>query len=88
MPWLYVGMMFSAFCWHNEDHYFYRFSFIVGPFILYSNIIGCLDSINYNHTGAPKQWYGVPGLAADAFEKVGNVVASVVLCLEVLFIGH
>ena len=26
-------------------------------------------SINYNHIGAAKQWYGIPGLCADAAER-------------------
>ena len=28
-------------------------------------------SINYSHFGSVKQWYGIPGASADAFEKVG-----------------
>ncbi|KAB8360748.1 hypothetical protein FH972_024482 [Carpinus fangiana] len=49
VPWLYVGMVFSTFCWHNEDHYAY--------------------SANYQHFGATKTWYGIPGASADAFEN-------------------
>ena len=52
VPWLYVGMLFTSFCWHNEDNYLY--------------------SINYNHLGAPKQWYGIPGSEAKNFEKVSK----------------
>lgn len=48
VPWLYVGMVFSTFCWHNEDHYAY--------------------SANYQHLGATKTWYGIPGHMADKFE--------------------
>ncbi|XP_010538492.1 PREDICTED: lysine-specific demethylase JMJ706-like isoform X2 [Tarenaya hassleriana] len=49
-PMLYIGMLFSMFAWHVEDHYLY--------------------SINYQHCGASKTWYGVPGAAALKFEKV------------------
>ena len=30
--------------------------------------IGC--TVNYNHWGAPKRWYGIPSAAAHAFEDV------------------
>ncbi|OVA02874.1 JmjC domain [Macleaya cordata] len=76
-PMLYIGMLFSMFAWHVEDHYLYRYLslFVLVSFpklrVLLAETAFCKHvSINYHHCGASKTWYGIPGHAAPEFEKV------------------
>uniref|UniRef100_A0A8C3A029 [histone H3]-trimethyl-L-lysine(4) demethylase n=1 Tax=Cyclopterus lumpus TaxID=8103 RepID=A0A8C3A029_CYCLU len=61
LPWLYVGMCFSSFCWHIEDHWM----MLMQKFDSYT-------TSNFFHKKCifPKTWYGAPGYAAEHLESV------------------
>jgi histone demethylase JARID1 len=65
VPWIYVGMVFSTFCWHNEVWNSLWFSYLM--------LMTCKQdhytySVNYMHWGETKTWYGIPGDDAEKFE--------------------
>ncbi|KAI6152394.1 hypothetical protein BKA82DRAFT_4457467 [Pisolithus tinctorius] len=62
VPWTYVGMIFSTFCWHNEDHYTY--------------------SVNFQHWGETKTWYGIPERGADLFEAQPDLLFQLVTLMN------
>ena len=65
VPWTYVGMVFSTFCWHNEDHYTYSINY--SKFSLFAHIFFSHDHLV--HWGETKTWYGIPGSASEKFEE-------------------
>lgn len=64
VPWIYLGMLFSAFCWHNEDHYTYSVNYSKS-----SAAVSWAQLTWIVHWGETKTWYGVPGGDAEKFEE-------------------
>ena len=81
VPWTYVGMVFSTFCWHNEVSTALRLSraashdisrtttrtasILVGTWLCFGSLPPYLSLV---HWGETKTWYGVPGDDAELFE--------------------
>lgn len=36
---LYIGMIFSMFAWHVEDHYLYRYTYACLDFVFETNLM-------------------------------------------------
>jgi len=81
VPWTYVGMAFSTFCWHNEvsiplqlpqtvSHDASRTTtrialILVCAWLCFRSSLSHPPSV---HWGETKTWYGVPGDDAELFE--------------------
>lgn len=60
---MYVGMLWSSFCWHTEDNYLYSINYVHT-----GQVCACL--VLTLIFPQPKVWYGVPGSGAKRFEEV------------------
>lgn len=81
VPWTYVGMVFSTFCWHNEvtislrpsrttSHDFVQdhYTYSINFSGSWSRLVGSPSDHSLVHWGETKTWYGVPGDDAELFE--------------------
>lgn len=60
---MYIGMLWSSFCWHTEDNYLYSINYVHTGQVTF---FFCLLAKYHK----PKVWYGVPSSDAKKFEKV------------------
>jgi hypothetical protein len=73
-PWLYVGMVFSAFCWHNEDHYLPSINYLhAGAEKRWFGIAG---------VNAPQFEAVMHDVAAELFEEQPDLLLQLVTILS------
>ncbi|KAK4703193.1 [histone H3]-trimethyl-L-lysine4 demethylase, partial [Phenoliferia sp. Uapishka_3] len=75
IPWIYVGMVFSTFAWHKEDHYTYRYGKVPSREVYATDHVSFAHSINYHQFGDTKTWYGIPGADDEKLEAAMKLAA-------------
>ncbi|KAK2585208.1 hypothetical protein KPH14_009914 [Odynerus spinipes] len=65
VPWMYVGMCFATFCWHNEDHWSYSINYLHwGEPKTWYGVPGC-QAEKFEHSmksAAPELFHSQPDL--------------------------
>lgn len=77
VPWLYIGMCFSSFCWHVEDHHLYSLNYMHwgDPKIWYG--VPGSDAVNLEHAmkkHLPELFEEQPGLLHELVTQLSPSV--------------
>uniref|UniRef100_A0A5S6R4T4 [histone H3]-trimethyl-L-lysine(4) demethylase n=1 Tax=Trichuris muris TaxID=70415 RepID=A0A5S6R4T4_TRIMR len=74
VPWLYVGMCFSTFCWHTEDHWCYSISYLhLGDVKTWYGVPGT-DAENFEQV--------IKGLTPELFDWQPDVMHHLVTLVD------
>lgn len=86
VPWMYVGMCFATFCWHNEDHWSYSINYLHwGEPKTWYGVPGS-EAERFEHSmksAAPELFHSQP----DLLHQLVTIMNPTILTNEGLFIS-